>query len=168
MSDYHYSEYDDPRCDDEIPFYFNDKYLYKGYWYHINFPENWAKSHIEDTGPNDCENCAVFGSINEVFIGYCVNCADYIYKGSRGKGFMGDGVEFDYGDQCGYDSAFETYLQGIDLNSIKPIEDSINQTEISEDIKDIKEIDEYDDMNQFDDHTDSILYCHFEGGYNDF
>lgn len=76
------------------------------------FPVEWALSHEEGTGPNDCDNCLCFGSKDGVFLGYCSNCADYIYEGRRGKGIYFNLKECstDNGD-----SIFDTYLNGIDL-----------------------------------------------------
>jgi hypothetical protein len=79
------------------------------------FPIEWANSHEEGTGPNDCDNCLCFGSKDGVFLGYCANCADYIYKGIRGRGMYYNVEEFpsDKGD-----SIFDTYLKGIDLSFV--------------------------------------------------
>lgn len=62
--------------------------------YHENFPQEWAVNHEPGTGPEECKNCAYFGCIEDVFIGYCANCAIYVYEGSRGPGFIDVGVEF--------------------------------------------------------------------------
>jgi len=102
----------------EEPYYHDDIYLYQGAWYHRNFPVIWAMTHEPDSGPSQCANCADFGCVNHVFIGYCVNCADYYYDGERGKGFIDNGIEFDDFEAV---SAFDTYLKGVDISQIKPI-----------------------------------------------
>jgi hypothetical protein len=92
-----------------IPVYYSyNEELYCG-----TFPEEWASSHCEGTGPKDCKNCAFYGSWNGVFIGYCSNCAKYIYQGQRGRGLIECGVENDDEDVNHYDSIFQTYLKDI-------------------------------------------------------
>jgi hypothetical protein len=103
----------------EEPYYHDDKYLYQGAWYHKNFPVIWAMTHEPDSGPSQCANCADFGCVNHVFIGYCANCADYCYDGERGRGFIDNGIEFD--DFESAVSAFDTYLKGVDISQIRPI-----------------------------------------------
>lgn len=83
--------------------------------YFGTFPVEWALSHKEGTGPNDCNNCLCYGSKDGVFLGYCANCADYIYERARGRGMYYNLEECptDKGD-----SIFDTYLNGIDLSLI--------------------------------------------------
>lgn len=53
--------------------------------YHLRFPIDWALNHKKFqegdneiyTGPVECKNCAIHGSIRGVFIGYCRNCLQY-------------------------------------------------------------------------------------------
>jgi len=114
---------DDNRYPCEEPFYYQDKYLYDYHWYHISFPKEWAVNNNNDeTGPKCCLNCDCYGSINGIFIGYCVNCAQQVYKGSRGRGFIDIGVEIDYDDVYG-DSVFDTYLKDVDIWAIEPIDE---------------------------------------------
>jgi hypothetical protein len=110
--------------------------------YHENFPQEWAVNHEPGTGPEECNNCAYFGSIGDVFIGYCANCAAYVYEGSRGRGFVGDGIECTDDDAMQYTSAFDTYLQGI--------------------------VFEPENLEPYDNTETNVMDCHFEGGYNDF
>lgn len=79
------------------------------------FPLEWAISHKKGTGPNECTNCLHSGSKDGVFIGYCANCADYIYHGTRGKGLY-DNFEESPRDK-GY-SIFDTYLTGMDMTFV--------------------------------------------------
>jgi hypothetical protein len=164
----------------EEPFHFGDAYLYDYQWYHTKFPQEWALDHRPGTGPGYCGNCDDYGSINGIFIGYCANCAQYDYMGSRGRGFMGDGVEFE--DNTDYPSAFDTYLKGVDVTTIQHIEHEMNNNidndenneisvpaqnniiEYNED--DYLNADPYEETNLGEDV--SIMDCHFEGGYNDF
>lgn len=65
-----------------------------GYNYIDTFNPEWQLTQENDlSGPSYCENCRCYGSILqngiEIFLGYCLNCAKYIYDGSRGPGFSG-------------------------------------------------------------------------------
>lgn len=66
--------------------------------YHIDFPEAWIMTQKFDTpygipdmvgtGPLYCGNCKYHGTNKAgVFLGYCSNCADYVYNGERGPGY---------------------------------------------------------------------------------
>ena len=91
-------------------------YLCDDEYYTVHFPKEWAVSHKMGSGPKECSNCADFGSWNGVFIGYCMNCADYIYNYERGSGFYTYGVETSVGDPCLY--AMNTYLNNVDFRSV--------------------------------------------------
>lgn len=144
---------------EEDIFSFGDNYLYDTKWYYERFPLAWARSHKPLTGPNECKNCAHHGSLHNesIFVGYCVNCARYVYKYERGHGFR-EGVEDASADST-IPSAQETYLRGVDLDDIPPLLTSGSEDE---------EEDDDDDGNEYDDDKGTILECHFEGGYNDF
>lgn len=152
----------------EVPHHYHDKYLYDYQWYHENFPEHWAVNHKEGTGPGQCSNCAHFGSINGVFIGYCVNCAEYNYGGVRGRGFIDVGVECSEDYVLCFQSVFDTYLKDIDIWAIQsvdstdePVDNELNNVEYPEE-------DNYpEDDDIFGDNI-GIMSPHFEGGYNDF
>lgn len=119
-------------------------YRHNDVMYVDTFPEDWAKSHLPETGPVECLNCQTYGVIEDVFYGYCANCADYCYAGSRGKGYIDNGVfdgENDT-DAC-VDVAYDMSLDVLD-------EDLYSQY--------------YRDM----DDCVSICNPHYEGGYNDF
>lgn len=93
--------------------YCGDKYYsYNEELYTATFPKEWAENHLEGTGPNDCKNCADYGSWNGVFIGYCANCAQYTYNGERGCGFISNGYQLDDDDCLGI-NVFSTYLKHI-------------------------------------------------------
>lgn len=51
--------------------------------YSVCFPLEWATTHLESTGPNECKNCKIYGCDNDIFKQYCYNCQEYIYHGSR-------------------------------------------------------------------------------------
>jgi len=140
-------------------------YSHQGIVYIGTFPEQWALCHLPDTGPYDCENCVYAGMINNVFIGYCANCAQHVYAGSRGRGFIDGGVELDVpnnnDDNTLYQSAFDTYLNNINLNNIN-MQDIINFEDPPE--ENANATFEYED-DGLDMTTMNI--CHYEGGYND-
>ena len=74
------------------PVDYEDFYTIESYKYSNTFPKEWAQNHLEGTGPEQCGNCYDHGSRDGVFLGYCLNCADYDYNGERGPGLAeGDG-----------------------------------------------------------------------------
>jgi hypothetical protein len=89
-------------------YYSYDEELYCG-----TFPENWVEDCLEGTGPRECGNCASYGSWNGVFLGYCANCAVYVYNGERGRGFVDIGKELMHEDAYLHTSVFDTYLKGV-------------------------------------------------------
>ena len=146
------------------------------YWsgvYHTLFPEEWAESHMEGTGPDDCSNCRAYGLIGGEFAGYCINCAQYDYKGSRGRGFWGNGVEFEGTEtlQVLGESVYETYLAGVGLPMDMDFE---NHGEMDLEDHGETDLEDHGDMDlenhgetDLEDHGDSVMMCHYEGGYND-
>ena len=85
--------------------------------YHPKFPKKWAENHEEGTGPEQCCNCFEYGTINNIFIGYCANCAHYTYNGMRGRGFIDIGIENNEIEVMSYESVFNTYLKNIDIKT---------------------------------------------------
>jgi len=128
-------------------------YWYNSICYHGAFPVEWAKNHYPDTGPLECWNCEDYGCVNGIFVGYCANCAQYVYEGERGRGFFDHGVEL---DDPSYPSAFETYLKDEVLETHVPT--------LGEDM-DIDMIDPPEDAKYG--HYNPC-FSHYEGGYNDF
>ncbi len=91
-------------------------YSYDNQLYHEKFPEEWATSHLPDTGPSKCDNCAFFGSFGGQFFAYCGNCAEFEYNFERGPGMYVDYTELLPGPNC--QSIFETYMEGVALTEI--------------------------------------------------
>lgn len=64
-------------------------YIVNGEKYDEHFPYEWATNHLSHSslhigsGPYNCEKCKKYGSILDVFVGYCMDCHNNIYKGSR-------------------------------------------------------------------------------------
>jgi hypothetical protein len=96
-------------------------YEYEGVFYTGTFPTLWAETHLQGTGPKDCEWCRnQYGSWNGVFIGYCTTCA-HQYKGERGFGFyLGEEWLEPYAqnNKKNWIRASDTYLCGISLDDI--------------------------------------------------
>jgi hypothetical protein len=113
-------------------------YRHNDVMYIDTFPEEWAKSHLPETGPVECMNCQTYGVIEDVFYGYCANCADYCYSGSRGKGYIDNGVLDNACGDVAYDMSWD--VSDEDLYSHYYREEC--------------------DV--------SICNPHYEGGYNDF
>lgn len=101
-------------------------YVHKNRLYSVHFPEKWAVDFIEGTGPDECHMCKENGSWNGVFIAYCYQCAQHCYKGERGRGMITCGLECSSKEVCNLPSIFDTYLAGVDLDSIgdRQIEDT--------------------------------------------
>ena len=97
----------------ERAYYSYNEELYAG-----TFPEDWSKNHAPGTGPKNCNNCAYFGMWNGVFLGYCANCADHIYNGERGRGFIRVGIENSEKGVLKYSSAFDSYLRDVKLDDV--------------------------------------------------
>jgi len=100
-------------CGDNRQYYSYDEELYTG-----TFPTEWAKTHLFGTGPKECKNCESYGMWNGVFVGYCANCALFVYNGERGRGLMGLLKENTSKNAKSSPSIFETYLKGVDLHKI--------------------------------------------------
>jgi hypothetical protein len=105
---------------------------YKGFKYHLNFPNEWILYEEEDTG-RQCANCIGTDGYNDgyacwrgIILGYCANCA-WFYNGIRGRGFQGRAVEVIKENNIG-DSAFDTYLKNIDLENTGNLLDSTEDT----------------------------------------
>ena len=106
-------------------------YILGGHRFDINFPIKWAVENLNEYdgendllrhGPVHCTNCATFGVINNVFVGYCSNCALYEYNYSRGNGFNAVGVEqiVDHLDQelNLQNSIWNTYMKNVEQDQI--------------------------------------------------
>lgn len=71
-------------------------YVVNGKKYHVNFPISWAHEHISfqygeylnKSGPEDCGNCNIHGSIRGVFVGYCGNCLQNYHQTKHWRGFV--------------------------------------------------------------------------------
>mgnify|MGYP001441271038 CR=1 FL=1 len=81
------------------------------YKYFKSFPDAWINEEsLDKIGPRYCDNCRCYGTINNIFIGYCLNCAN-IFNGTRGYGMSGNEIinnptDFDF-NKCPYMSSLE-------------------------------------------------------------
>ena len=65
-----------------------------GYKYVDTFPKVWLENEDPACGPVNCTNCRTYGSINGIFVGYCLNCVCNNFKGTRGNGFYGENRQY--------------------------------------------------------------------------
>jgi len=100
----------------DLTFYRRDDgveyYIYEGVHYDAGFDMRWAISHAAGTGPLDCENCMEYSFQEGLFMGYCVNCAQYPYYNTRGRGYVAVGVQF------GEDDDASTVFDENDLSTV--------------------------------------------------
>ena len=132
-------------------------YTYDNELYDIHFPIEYAKNHLDVSGPKKCMNCADYGSWRGVFIGYCANCAD-IYNFERGNGMLWNGIENQGHPEK---SIFNTYLKDVDLEDVGDIE--MNPSHIITDMNIDDIYNENDDGDQLyimddEDETNDIIY----------
>uniref|UniRef100_A0A6C0HR66 Uncharacterized protein n=1 Tax=viral metagenome TaxID=1070528 RepID=A0A6C0HR66_9ZZZZ len=115
-------------------------YVVAGIKYDCHFPQEWATNHkefqqevpFEDyillTGPENCENCAFYGMLRGVFVGYCRNCARE-YNFERGNSF-----DFDFTQEEMWEKL--DYMKNVKINTIG--DEEISEPEIKYDFE-IKE-----------------------------
>jgi hypothetical protein len=120
-------------------------YSYYGIYYADSFQQEWALHHLPQTGPHECLNCLYYGTYNGIFIGYCLNCANNEYSGTRGNSINGklNHNDFDVINLSLFHSLH--ILKKDDLVDVTDILDMIN--------------DKYDaliDLDDEDDHDDSV------------
>ena len=92
-------------------------YSYNGELYANTFPEFWAVHQEPGTG-TECNNCMCYGGWNGVFCIYCVDCAHYVYQGTRGGGVYGHIYEGECTVSSDPFAASNTYLKNIKIDDI--------------------------------------------------
>ena len=114
-------------------------YIHDGFKYDIHFPLVWAldhhnyepyydeekdKTYINGSGPNKCENCKAYGSMNGVFVGYCSTCLHHVYHGKRGEYSIFPGMSVSMLCECTLWKQYP-YLNGVKISEIgdKIVED---------------------------------------------
>jgi hypothetical protein len=136
--------------------------------YHPLFPNDWASSHEHGTGPEQCNNCATYGSYDGQFIGYCANCAIYVYHGSRGRGFVDEGTELVNDETRQWISVFDTYLHQVEFARFHVVPPALGEPAYDDvPVVSDDEDDEFDDNVEFTG-QDTVFEAHYEGGYADF
>ena len=151
-------------------------YILGGHRFDINFPIKWAVENLNEYdgetallrhGPVHCGNCATFGAINNVFVGYCSNCALYEYNYSRGNGFNAVGVE-QIVDHLGEElnpqnSIWNTYMENVQQDQIgvniviiegDGQEEEPVQVEPEQDLTDVEEEEEEEEEEDEDEEED--------------
>ena len=84
-------------------------FTYDGIRYFLYFPYEWAMLTQPGTGPKQCKGCQVNGIVDHLFIGYCSDCANYMYDNTRGHGFIYGKEKVDLDNK--HTSATFTYLK---------------------------------------------------------
>ena len=109
-------------------------YVVDGYKYHTRFPIEWAldhktfitgkrKQYKEGTGPKECGNCRTYGSIRDVFVGYCGTCLNFYKEIQQPRGIPYGGWDI---NDLGEESIVEMYpyMTGVKASEIGDVEDS--------------------------------------------
>jgi len=128
--------------------------------YHPSFPNEWVLNHAPGTGPEQCGNCAKYGSYQGQFIGYCANCAMDPYQGQRGRGFIDVCTELSNEQTRHWTSVYETYLSNVEFARFSDESDTLDEQD------DSYEEDSMPDLEFIG--QDTVFEAHFEGGYADF
>jgi len=84
-------------------------YIHDNVKYYIYFPYEWTTNMAPGTGPKQCKQCAIHGIIDDAFVGYCADCANYMYDMKRGHGFVFGKEQIDPNTKS--TSALYTYLK---------------------------------------------------------
>ena len=116
-------------------------YIIDGYKYDIHFPLAWALDHqshnpyyhaetnetyLNYSGPKECGNCFCYGSINNVFVGYCSNCLRDVYNDKRGDHSVAAGMSVSMLCECTLWKQYP-YLNGVKISEIgDKIDDKID------------------------------------------
>jgi len=129
--------------------------------YHPSFPNEWRENQAEGTGPEHCGNCALYGCYAGQFIGYCANCADHVYHGTRGRGFVDVCTENDAEEVREWVSVFDTYLHAFE-HAVVPGAYDESVAVVSDDEED----ENFGDLEFVGENT--VFEGHYEGGYADF
>jgi hypothetical protein len=153
-------------------------YVHKNCLFSVHFPEKWAVEYLDGTGPHECHMCKEHGCWNGVFIAYCYQCAQHCYKGERGRGMLTCGLECSNDEVSTLPSIFDTYLLGVDLDSIGDIqiEDTRKLLAGYAEILDFQnefmdsriELSEYPENSLFNQMSDIRYGSYMNGGYDSY
>lgn len=143
-------------------------YIVDGYKYDIHFPLAWALDHqshkpyyhaetnetyLNYSGPKECKNCLCYGSINNVFVGYCSNCLRDVYNDKRGDHSVAAGMPVSMLCECTLWKQYP-YLNGVKISEMgDKIGDKIDDEETiiddvfieDEYLSEVNEEEEYDE-----------------------
>lgn len=121
-------------------------YIVNSKKYSVYFPIAWAHEHLtfligEDkleykTGPENCGNCDLYGSIRNVFVGYCSNCLQRYLESNIWRGcHVAPGFSVDMLEDI-YMWERYPYMSGIPKSKIGDEEDA-DLTDQSENLEQI-------------------------------
>lgn len=111
-------------------------YVIDGIKYAKNFPVHWALDHKWNeeigTGPKECNNCCYYGSLNGVFVCYCMNCVMHTYNGELFP--KRNEPVYDVTELTGDEALWEVapYMRGTKLSEIGDQSDLIDLEVCSE------------------------------------
>jgi hypothetical protein len=164
-----------------VPIFQGDQgkyYIVDGFKYDIHFPLAQALDHKMYTnhpnlgsGPKACENCASYGSVNGVFVGYCVNCLYGVYNQKGSHILCPELDEKQMWEQYPYmngvraseigDTQFNMYF---DEYADEDLDDSLSEDEVDE-LEEAK--DELEESNYYDEQEKIAKAIADEEYYND-
>lgn len=98
--------------------------------YIASFPWHWIDTMLDETGPDMCENCKLYGSIGDVFVLFCANCAMDEYERQRGPGSLGPCSE----ELANYVDTLYKNLED-DLTDSEEIEDDEDEDEDEDEVR---------------------------------
>tara|TARA_B100000085_G_C18450711_1_gene474738 strand:- start:566 stop:970 length:405 start_codon:yes stop_codon:yes gene_type:complete len=101
-----------------------DFYTYNNIRYHLTFSPKWAMCHIPSTGPRECFNCITYGMKNNVFYGYCLNCATVIYNLQRGYGFDSKNSNLFFEKDKEIENLYTGFIDEHNINDLEESEDN--------------------------------------------
>jgi hypothetical protein len=78
-------------------------YEYNGQRYSVCFPVEWATTHIEGTGPEECHICNIYGCDNDIFKSYCQHCSEQYSDNPRNTGEESRDLSIHNHEQFDYD-----------------------------------------------------------------
>ena len=96
-----------------------DFYTYNYIKYHLTFPPKWAMCHIPNTGPHDCFNCITYGMKDNIFYGYCLNCATVTYNLTRGYGFDSNDSDIFIEKDKEIETVYTDFLKEHNINDLE-------------------------------------------------
>lgn len=149
-----------------------DYKTYRGFRYHLNFPDAWILDEKIGSG-RECANCVGesfpltglpdmtgFAMWRGIILGYCTNCAEYDYNYERGPGFYEHGVEMQDNENSVNVTAFDMYLGEIEFEALGDLE--MNPENTLENQEKTKK-----EMNDIINNNEYYAEMHYENNYRE-